>query len=167
MSRLNMSKLVAVAALALAHPCSAQTGMMEQRPGYGCCGPTMGQGKPMQGSMYRHRLFMMNGIDPRYQGKVNPVPSTRDKLEAGRNLYSKNCAACHGPAGLGDGEAGRNLRPRPANIAAMSKMPMASDAYLYWTIAEGGQPVGSAMPAFKQSLREDEIWEIIGYLRTL
>lgn len=163
----NTSKFVVIAVLSLAQPCSGQPGMMGQWPGYRCCGPMMGQGQAMQGSMYRHHLYMMYGIDPRYQGKVNPLPSTREKLEAGKNLYSKNCASCHGPAGLGDGEAGRNLSPRPANIAAMSKRPMASDAYLYWTIAEGGQPIGSAMPTFKQSLSESEIWEIIGYLRTL
>ncbi|MGZ5199521.1 MAG: c-type cytochrome [Telluria sp.] len=162
----NTRGLAVIAALALAQPCSGQMGMMGQRPGYRCCGP-MRQGQPMQGSMSRHRLFMMDGIGPRYQGKVNPVPSTGATLAAGEKLYGKNCAACHGATGLGDGEAGRMLWPRPANIAASSKMPMASDAYLYWTISEGGQPVGSAMPAFKQSLREDEIWEIIGYLRSL
>lgn len=46
-------------------------------------------------------------------------------------------------------------------------MPMATDGYLFWTIAEGGAPVGSAMPAFKQTLKEDDIWKIITYLRTL
>lgn len=166
MLRINTGSFVAIATISLAQFCSAQTGPMGQWPGNQCCGPMMGQEQGMQGSMYRHHLYMMYGIDPRYQGKVSPVPSTRDKLEAGRNLYSKNCAACHGPTGLGDGEAGRNLTPRPANIAAMRRMPMATDAYLYWTIAEGGQPVGSAMPAFKQSLSENEIWEIIGYVGT-
>jgi mono/diheme cytochrome c family protein len=46
-------------------------------------------------------------------------------------------------------------------------MPMASDGYLYWTIAEGGEPVGSAMPAFGDALSEDEIWQIVAYLRQM
>jgi mono/diheme cytochrome c family protein len=46
-------------------------------------------------------------------------------------------------------------------------MPMASDSYLFWTISEGGAPVGSAMPPFKQTLTDDEIWKIITYVRTL
>jgi mono/diheme cytochrome c family protein len=39
--------------------------------------------------------------------------------------------------------------------------------YLFWTISEGGAPVGSAMPPFKQTLNEGDIWKIITYLRAL
>jgi len=63
--------------------------------------------------------------------------------------------------------AGANLTPRPANIAAFSKMPMASDAYLSWTISEGGTPISSPMPAFKSQLSEQDVWQIITYLRQL
>lgn len=42
---------------------------------------------------------------------------------------------------------------------------MAGDEYLYWTIAEGGEPLNTAMPAFKRMLEQDEIWRIIVYLR--
>jgi hypothetical protein len=46
-------------------------------------------------------------------------------------------------------------------------MPMASDSYLLWTISEGGVPVGGAMPPFKGSTKEEDIWRIIIYLRLL
>lgn len=124
-------------------------------------------GQMMQGSMYRHHFYMMHGIDARYRNKSNPLPTTPGNLQVGQRLFRENCAACHGAKGLGDGAAGKNLLPRPANIAAMSKMPMASDAYLFWTISEGGAQFGSEMPAFGQRLREDEIWAIITYVRTL
>ena len=42
---------------------------------------------------------------------------------------------------------------------------MANDAYLYWTIADGGNPIDTDMPAFNESLSEDEIWSVILYLR--
>jgi mono/diheme cytochrome c family protein len=32
-----------------------------------------------------------------------------DSLALGQKLYTRDCAACHGPAGRGDGPAGRNL----------------------------------------------------------
>jgi mono/diheme cytochrome c family protein len=44
---------------------------------------------------------------------------------------------------------------------------MASDGYLFWTIAEGGAPVGSAMPPFKGVLGDDQVWQVIAYLREL
>lgn len=44
---------------------------------------------------------------------------------------------------------------------------MTTDGYLYWTIADGGAPLGTAMPPFKSMLKEDQIWKIIIYLREL
>jgi mono/diheme cytochrome c family protein len=66
---------------------------------------------------------------------------------------------------LGNGEGGRSLNPPPPDIAAFSKTPMATDGYLYWSIAEGGVPFGTAMPPFKGALTQDDIWRIITYLR--
>jgi hypothetical protein len=77
------------------------------------------------------------------------------------------CPPSHGTSGAGDGPDGKNRSPRPANIAAVSKMPMASDGYLLWAISEGGVPIRSAMPPFGETLKEDEIWKITTYLRVL
>jgi mono/diheme cytochrome c family protein len=127
----------------------------------------MGRGMGMNMSMRRHHYAMMNGIDPRYGERTNPLPDTPDNVARGKKLYEENCALCHGAGGLGNGEAGKNLDPPPANIAAFTKMPMASDGYLLWTISEGGVPVGSAMPPFKDKLTDDQIWKIVLYVRGL
>jgi mono/diheme cytochrome c family protein len=42
---------------------------------------------------------------------VNAAP---EAIEAGRELYSQNCAACHGETGKGDGVMARNLAAQPA-----------------------------------------------------
>lgn len=118
-------------------------------------------------SMVRHHYVMRNGLDERYAGRRNPLPPAEANLQEGKRLFEANCASCHGSRGLGDGEAGRSLNPRPANIARFAKMPMASDGYLLWTLSEGGKPVNSAMPAFGQALSEEELWKIILYLRQL
>ncbi|WP_456444980.1 c-type cytochrome [Thiolapillus sp.] len=118
-------------------------------------------------SMQRHHYVMRNGLPEEYAGKHNPLGSNAEDLAQGKTLYQSNCAACHGARGLGDGPAGESLNPRPANIARFAKMPMASDPYLFWTISEGGTPVKSAMPPFKSVLKEQEIWQIIAYLRQM
>jgi len=110
---------------------------------------------------------MQHGIDPKYASLTNPLKPTARNINDGEKLYDQNCAACHGATGLGDGEAGKNLNPPPSNIAALSTMPMTTDGYLYWTIAEGGVPLGTAMPPFKGTLKENQIWKIIIYLREL
>lgn len=151
--------LVAVAATAL-----GQHGMM----GQACCGPGwQGRGNMMGASMQRHHLAMMSALPPKYATKANPLTANAQTLNSGRVLFGQNCARCHGVHGFGDGPDGASLNPRPPNIAATGKMPMASDGYLFWTISEGGAPVGSAMPPFKPTLKDDEIWKIITYLRTL
>ena len=119
-------------------------------------------------SMQRHRFVMQNGVPAAYQSKSNPWQANLLKVQKqGKSLFVQNCASCHGNTGLGDGAAGVNLTPPATNIARFSKMPMATDAYLFWTISEGGHPIGSAMPPFKSQLKQDQIWQIISYLRKL
>lgn len=122
-------------------------------------------GGMMNMSTERHRFVMQNGVDPSYASRVNPLKHTAKNVGDGKRLYEQNCALCHGQTGTGNGEAGKNLDPPPANIAAFSKRPMATDGYLYWSIAEGGVPFGTGMPPFKGNLKADEIWKIVMYLR--
>ena len=34
-----------------------------------------------------------------------------------------------------------------------------------WTVSEGGKPFGTAMPAFKNELTQEQIWQLVAYLR--
>ena len=124
-------------------------------------GPWMGRGA----SMVRHMYYMHNGVPSDYRGKVSPLAATPDVVSEGARLYAKNCASCHGAQGFGDGQAGRDLNPPPANLAHMIRMPMLNDEYLLWTMSEGGAPVGSEMQAFKDTLTEDEMWKIVAAMR--
>lgn len=140
-------------------------------------GGMMGGGSMMGGmmsgiSMTRHHYVMRNGIPPQYAGKENPLTymafsELRDPVvREGATLYADNCAACHGPEGLGDGETGVDLDPRPANLVFFMPMPLETDPFLLWTVSDGGEVMDSDMPAFKEILSEDEIWKIVAYLRT-
>lgn len=122
----------------------------------------MGQGY----SMVRHRYYMRNGVPSEYRGQQNPLPMTPELVRDGAELYAQHCAACHGANGLGDGAAGQALNPPPANLARTIRMPMLGDDYLLWTIAEGGAPFESAMPAFKDILSRDQIWKIIAAMQS-
>jgi mono/diheme cytochrome c family protein len=132
--------------------------------GMNCMGQDMMGGN--SGSMARHHQGMMGGVPEPYSSLTVPLPDNAEVLSRGRAVYRNYCASCHGPAGLGDGEAGRELSPRPANLARLSRMPMMmGDSYLYWTIAEGGEAFGTAMPAHKDTLSADEIWSVIRFLQ--
>jgi len=124
-------------------------------------------GGMMGGSMARHRLVMHNGLPGEYTAKKNPLKTSADNVAAGRAVYVQNCAVCHGPKGAGDGEGGKALNPPPGDLRGLSGMPMASDGFYYWTITEGGAPVKSAMPPYKAVLKEEDVWRLVLFLRTL
>lgn len=130
-------------------------------------GPGMMGNGPQGVSMVRHRYVRMNGLDPAYASARNPLAATAENLRAGKTLFENTCASCHGASGRGDGPAAKGLDPAPADLTVAVNTPIASDAFLDWTISEGGVPVGSVMPPFKTALSQDDIWKIVLYLRSL
>jgi mono/diheme cytochrome c family protein len=129
-------------------------------------GSGMMGGGMMGGSAARNHAAMMGGVPAPYSDLANPLPQTAATVERGAKVYAENCASCHGPAGYGDGPAASKLNPRPANLAWLSRMPMSRwDSFMFWTVSEGGAPVGSAMPGFKNSLSEADRWAVIGYIQ--
>lgn len=96
-----------------------------------------------------------------YAGKANPLGA--DSATTGAEVFKTNCATCHGDSGHGDGPAGVALDPAPKNLAELQKI--ASDDYLFWRINTGRE--GTAMIAWKGTLTEDQIWQVVAYIRTL
>jgi mono/diheme cytochrome c family protein len=86
-----------------------------------------------------------------------------DAASAGADVFHTNCEACHGPQGHGDGPAGQALDPKPRNLAQLQAS--AGDDFLYWRIHEG-KP-GTSMVAWKGILTDEQIWQVVSFLRTL
>ncbi len=97
-------------------------------------------------------------------------PASPDLLALGKRVYEKQCAACHGREGRGDGEAAYLLYPKPrdftagkfALVSTWERVP--SDEDLYRTISRG-MP-GSAMPSWGH-LSEEERWGLVHYVKSL
>jgi len=122
-------------------------------------------GPGMQQRMVRHWTFMHQGIPAVYRAERNPLSPNAETISKGDALYQKNCTSCHGATGMGDGEMANSLNPSPALLAYMIQMPMSVDEYMLWSISDGGAAFGTAMPAFKDVLTQDEIWKIVTYMR--
>lgn len=130
-------------------------------------GPGMMGGGMMGNASPRHPYVMRYGLPEAYRNLSNPLPPSAENIAAGKQLYQAQCAACHGTSGRGDGPTAPQLNPPPSDLSFAVNTQIASDAYLYWTIAEGGTPIGSAMPPFQNTLTADDAWKIILYLRQL
>ncbi len=88
--------------------------------------------------------------------------------EQGRALFERHCVICHGMTGAGDGASGQRLHPRPADLRRLSgSATTQAEAYLRWSIAEGGSRFGTGMPAFADTLTAEQIEALIAYLETL
>lgn len=93
-------------------------------------------------------------------------------VAAGKKLFQRHCATCHGPTGRGDGLAGHTLSLKPANLADPQGVVQQSLDYWFWRVSEGGtvEPFhsrGSVMPAWKHHLSEIERWQVIAFARKL
>ncbi|MDX2157079.1 MAG: c-type cytochrome [Hyphomicrobiaceae bacterium] len=121
--------------------------------------------KGMMTRLLRHTTYMSYGVPAEYEGAKSTFAPGPDTTAAGAALYARHCASCHGKDGLGDGDAENALSPSPALLAFMIRRPISVDEYLLWTVSEGGQQFQSQMPAFKDALKRDEIWQLIAYMR--
>ncbi len=113
----------------------------------------------------RHQAFLRDGVPEAYHGAQNPFTKTPDTVRRGGVIYAERCAACHDASGMGHGDAGLALYPSPALLADLIRMPQAVDEYLLWAISEGGAPFGTKMPVFKDALTQEQIWQVVTYMR--
>lgn len=90
---------------------------------------------------------------------------TPTELAAAKVLYNKNCAACHGQFGGGDGPAAETTAEKPVAFADPAYMfEMRSDV-LYAKTRRGG--MGTDMPNFGTLFTPEETWALVEYLWTL
>lgn len=87
----------------------------------------------------------------------------------GKEIFVKSCGTCHGNTGKGDGPAGAALNPKPKDLTDKAYMSKLDDTYLTNIIGKGGPAIGKSplMPPFNGSLKEQDIKDIIAYIRSL
>jgi cytochrome c oxidase cbb3-type subunit 3 len=90
-------------------------------------------------------------------------------VEQGKKLYGQFCTSCHGQSGKGDGPAAAALNPKPRDHTDKELMSKLSDEEMLKVIKEGGASVGKSplMPPWGASLKDEQIKEVIAYIRTL
>lgn len=80
---------------------------------------------------------------------------------SGREIYVNTCIRCHGIDGKG--ALGIKLVPPPADLTSLT-VQSRLDGTLFRRIHEG-KP-NTAMGAWKHALSDEEIWDVLAYVRT-
>ena len=103
------------------------------------------------------------GGDPEAQKLKNPEPKDSESIEAGKKLYQRYCAACHGTNGKGDG--GMALSGgEPSDLTDDKWDHGSTDGEIFVVIRDG---VSADMLAYKEKLSEKQIWQVVNYIRSI
>jgi high-affinity iron transporter len=107
-------------------------------------------------------------VSSRAQGGAdlkNPVAADAKSLAEGKQLFSKQCASCHGAAGKGDGKAGETLKPKPADLTDAMWAHGSSDGEIFTVIRDGVKE--TSMRGFAGRMTSRELWTLVNYVRSL
>lgn len=92
--------------------------------------------------------------------RKNPIPVDEKSTAKGKVIYVESCSLCHG----------ENIEGLEAQIVGLEKSPpnlkkriqTHSDGDFFWKIQEGR----GDMPSFKEGFGEENIWNVINYIRS-
>jgi cytochrome c553 len=97
-----------------------------------------------------------------------PPPADLDspvRIAAGAAYYGQVCARCHGGPGFGQNPVVLSMHPRPQYLA--TDLPTANfTAPELFRIVKAGVKY-SAMPSWPADRRDDEIWQLVAFLRAV
>ena len=101
--------------------------------------------------------------DPEAAKVKNPVAATPESIAAGKTVYTK-CAPCHGING--EGGPGNDLIPAAPSLVDDMWDHGSTDGEIFNNIKNGVPPDFNMVP-FKDQLKDEEIWSVVNYLRSI
>ena len=93
----------------------------------------------------------------------NPVSASPESVAAGKQIYGRRCASCH--AASGEGGPGNDLIPAAPSLVD-DAVKQKTDGQVFNNIKNGVPPDFNMVP-FKDTLKDDEIWNVVNYLRSI
>lgn len=104
------------------------------------------------------------GGSPEAQKVKNPVAASPESIAAGKATFLKYCRFCHGEDAKGDGP----MAPKdthPANLTDATWDHGSTDGEIFAVVRNGAAPKLDMKP--NKALADQDIWNIINYLRSI
>ena len=93
----------------------------------------------------------------------NPTASSPESIAAGKVVYAK-CAPCHGING--EGGPGNDLIPAAPSLVDDKWDHGSTDGEMFDSIKNGVAPDFNMVP-WKDQLKDDQIWNVVNYIRSI
>ena len=87
-----------------------------------------------------------------------PIPVNDVNMMAGANIYIDHCAVCHGLPDHPQTPIAAGMFPKPPQLFTGKGVTNDPAGESYWKVTNGIRLTG--MPAFKQSLTDNQIWQV-------
>ena len=110
-------------------------------------------------TVMKHRITIGGGKEH------NPLPADEENIHHGQKSFGSYCVSCHGLDGHATGVPFANRMSPPVPDLGSSDVQSYSDGQLKWIIENGIYPSG--MPASKGIFGDEEIWQMVHYIRRL
>lgn len=94
----------------------------------------------------------------------NPFAPQKEAWRDALAHYAEHCESCHGYDGHGGGRIGRNLEPKPPDMA-QARTQQLTDGELFYIIQHGVRRTG--MPAWKGEHTIEESWKLVSFIRRI
>ena len=97
--------------------------------------------------------------------RVNPLAATPENIHSGQMSFGSYCMVCHGLDGQNTGVPFAEKMDPPVPPLNSKSVQAYTDGQLHWIIQNGISPSG--MPASKDLFHDEEIWQMVLYIRHL
>lgn len=95
----------------------------------------------------------------------NPLSASEANIAAGERNFTSYCMVCHGLDGQNTGVPFAEKMSPPVPPLSSPSVQTYSDGQLHWIIQNGISPSG--MPASRDVFHDEEIWQLVLYIRHL
>lgn len=91
----------------------------------------------------------------------NPVKATPESIEAGKKIFSYDCASCHGVTGDGKTDVAKDLKIPDLTDPAFLKDR--TDGELFYILKNGH----GNMPREGDRVQSEQLWNLVNHVRSL
>ena len=94
----------------------------------------------------------------------NPVAAAAESVAAGKQVYQRYCASCHGTNA--EGGSGSDISPPAPDLTDSEWKHGSTDGEIF-DVIKNGVPPDLSMEPWGDRIKDADIWNVVNYVRSL